>query len=56
MRKEFTLLLSSEQAKTLLLLNGFIPIAEVDYSRLGLANPSVLHCHYDGSLRAILSD
>lgn len=36
MKKDFSLLLSSEKDKTLLLLNGFIPMAEVDYSTLGL--------------------
>lgn len=56
MRREFSLLLSSQRTKTLLLLNGFLPIAEIDYSRLPLTNPVVLHTHYDGTLRAILAD
>jgi hypothetical protein len=56
MKRDFTLLLSSERSRTLLLLNGFIPIAEVDYGKLGLANPALLHANYDGKLRAIVAD
>jgi hypothetical protein len=55
MKKEFSLLLSSEANKTLLLLNGFIPIAEIDYSKVGLSNVKALYTHFDGKLRAILS-
>lgn len=56
MRREFSLLLSSQKTKTLLLLNGFIPLAEVDYSLLRIANPALLHAHYDGTLRAIVAE
>ncbi len=56
MRKDFTLLLASQKNATVLLLNGFLPIAALDYTSLPLANPSLLHCHYDGKIRAVVAD
>lgn len=55
MKKDFSLLLSSEKEKTLLLLNGFIPLAEIDYSKLGLSDANILYSHFDGKIRSILS-
>lgn len=56
MGEEFTLLLASQRHKTLFLLNGFIPIAEVDYSTLDIPSPRILHTHYQGTLRAIIAE
>lgn len=50
------MLLSSEVDKTLLLLNGFIPLAEIKYGRLGLDSARVLYSHFDGKVRTILSE
>lgn len=57
MKKDFSLLLSSEKDKTFLLLNGFIPLAEIDYSKLGLSsNIKILYSYFDGKVRSFLSE
>lgn len=56
MRRDFTLLLASQKNATVLLLNGFLPIARLDYAALPLTQPALLHCHYDGKLRAVVAD
>jgi hypothetical protein len=56
MRTDFTLLLASQKNATVLLLNGFLPIARLDYASLPLVRPALLHCHYDGKLRAVVAD
>jgi hypothetical protein len=56
MRKDFTLLLSSEKSKTTLLINGFIPLAEVNYQGIDLVNPRVMYSHYDGTIRSVVCE
>ena len=56
MKKQFTLLLSSEKNKTILLINGFIPLAEINYTNIGLSNPKSLYSYYDGKIRSIVAE
>lgn len=50
------MLLSSEKSKTVFLLNGFIPYAEINYGEIGVKEPRVLYCHYDGKVKAIVAE
>ena len=38
------------------MLNGFLPIAEINYLDLGFQNPKVLFSHYDGKIRTIIGE
>ena len=49
-------MLSSDKTKTVFLVNGFLPIAEINAPELGFDFPRNIYSHYDGRIRMVVGE